>query len=140
MEVFPVCFPQRRWSLLFPKILNEKGLGFGNVVQFGSSLDPDRFDKGGEGTSDFDLLAVVQATMPLERSTQLKEFRISSVSAANRHFIYRHEPCDSYAPWSQNREIHLLVAPRWWASDIEKLLKVIRQPSGSPAMFLSGHC
>ena len=109
------------------KILDEKELGVRKLVQFGSSLDPDRFDRKGEFTSDLDLLAVVQATMPLEKNTQLKEFRISSVSSATRRFIYRHEPCNGYTPWSQNRKIHLLIAPAWWASDIEKI--VAKQPS-----------
>lgn len=114
--------PSKEMVTAIKEILNEKKLGIRKLVQFGSSLDPDRFDRRGEGTSDFDLLAVVQATMPLEKNTQLNEFRISSVSAAHRHFIYRHEPCNSYAPWSQNREIHLLIAPAWWASDIEKII------------------
>jgi len=54
-------------------ILDEKGLGVKKINRFGSSLDPDRFDRRGEGTSDIDILAVVQATMPLEDNTQLKE-------------------------------------------------------------------
>lgn len=104
------------------KILDEKELGVKRLKHFGSSLDPDRFDRRGEGTSDIDLLAIVQATTPLEKSPQLNEFRIGSVSAVKRHFIFRHESGNDYSPWDQNRDIHLLIAPRWWEQDIEKIL------------------
>ncbi len=103
------------------KILDEKGLGVRKIKRFGSSLDPERFDRHGEGTSDFDFLAVVQATTPLEDKLKLEEFQIKLTSTAERHFIFHHDPTKD-SSWDQGREIHLLIAPSWWESDIKKII------------------
>lgn len=104
------------------KLLEEKEFPVVSIVLFGSALDLEGFDARGGGTSDIDLLAVVEE-VPDQWKDRMSEdilpgFTSCSLNAP-AHALFTNTQGRGL-PWDEQRSVHLLMVTQTFVENVHR--------------------